>query len=337
MAQRQLAVIGESCGGGGGDDPVGGGDEFHCRAIERVRRHRPPADRPLPLSRRVGGDEAIEQVARTGERQRLAGIRPILQPDEGARRLAVGRHPAERLIFRDRARRVEPPESRLQHLHRQHAQRLRGRQRRLPQVAHPATRRAIAIEAPRRRDRGEAPHGRIRRRRGRHRAAQAVSDQHRRRIELLDQRQQQRFDMAGHVHVPVRRRRHAPVDQRDAKALCRQPAHQRYFAQIENCGRIDQGRHAHHHPPAPAIITQRRPSRGRERRHGRRSCGPGRPLIGGQPGERGGHPLGICCGFAAQHVEEQGQRPRTVLRCGKLRRSMRFDHGHNTGTGRGRV
>jgi hypothetical protein len=30
------------------------------------------------------------------------------------------------------------------------------------------------------------------------------------------------------------------------------------------------------------------------------------------------HPGRICCGFAAQHFQEQGQGSRPVLRCGKL-------------------
>ena len=128
------------------------------------------------------------------------------------------------------------------------------------------------------------------------------------------------FDMFGDRQIAPAQAVLAPIEQERAVPACGHPSQQRTaIGKVQHVGRIDQRGYEEHRRPFAAIVAQHRAVPVPDHRHrgGRRRAI--RLLKGTKAGQRALHPGRVCCGFAAQHFHEQCQRPRLVLRCGKLR------------------
>jgi len=283
-------------------------------------------DPPLPAARKVAPEQILDQLLRGWIGQSLALIRPILEGDETARLRAGGVQRGEARELAHGALGIERPERRLEDFHRQRAERSRRRFGVAPHVVERRSRPLrVLLKTPRRRERRHALAGDEVRGGDRHRPAEAITDQRDGFGELLQQRQQQGFDVAANTQSAAVLRR-APVEEQNAAPHACQCLGQRDLRiEIEDVRRIDQRRHEHRRRTVAAMIAQAGAGNARDFRLRRRRGSAWRALIGFQPGKRRSRQLGVAFRHLAHELEEQRQRARRsrarafMLQCTMLR------------------
>jgi hypothetical protein len=172
---------------------------------------------------------------------------------------------------------------------------------------------------PGRGDGGEAPHRSDRRGGNGHGSAEAVADQRGGLVQSLEEGHQDLLDVPRHRQLLAALGVRAPVEQEHPVPPRGEPAQQRLvFAEVEDGWRVDQRGDEQDGRAFAAMVAQLGSHPFRDCGHQFARLGPRSLLIGAKALQSPRHAFGVPCSFAAQHLQEQRQRTRPVLRRGKL-------------------
>lgn len=302
-------------------DEVPFGSQMKRGHGKRVR-HRLSFDHPSPGARQVQAEQILDELPRGWIGKGLPLVRPFLKLNETPGFSTPLFERAKLRELPDGALGVQRPECGLQYFHGKCAERLRARLGTPPHVRQRAARAlGIAFEIPRCRKRDQSLRLDDIRRSNRHRTAKTIADKRGRTINAAQQRKQQHFDMfSDRERRPVGR--FTPVEQESVSSKIRDCCSKRHlFVEVENAGRIDEGRHEHEWRSFSAMISEARAQDPRHLGFLLRAFTVRSALICAQAGERIRRKPGVGNRDLPYQFEKQWQGPRSafMLQCTNFR------------------